>query len=270
MTEPNQNPDQAIRLWNKTAVASLCNNERYFVGRRDGFRIFRQRIPLAENLLMALLPDPDRILDAGELLPGRGNRCRIAKVVIASKSYVLKRYDRRNWVYSFRHIFRKSRALRTWLAAWNFLVRGVPVPEPLVCLEERTCRLLGRSYLLSEYLEGKQSLAALWPELTSDHKNILVLQAARLLGNVHRSGCIHGDTNWDNILVRREGNEFDVSLVDFDCSRIFLRMKPEKALRDIGHFLRDLDRFESVDDKFRHRFINLWQIISGFPGTPGA
>jgi len=270
MNEPNQNPDQAIRLWNKTAAESLRDNERYSVGRVNGFQIFRQRTPLAEKLLTALLPDPDRLLEGGDLLPGRGNRCRIARVVVAGKSYVLKRYDRRNWVYSFRHVFRKSRALRTWLAAWNFLARGVPVPEPLVCLEERTCRFLGRSYLLSECLEGKKPLSVLWPELTSDHKNILIMQAARVLGSVHRSGCIHGDTNWDNILVRQEGSEFDFSLVDFDCSRIFQRMKPEKSLRDIGHFLRDLDRLESVSDEFRHRFVNLWQKVSGFPGITGA
>ncbi len=249
-----------IYHWNKAAAKCLSSNDQYVVERLKRFRVFRQRTAVADRLVNALLPDPDRILDSGEVLPGRGNSCRLAKVEIDGTNYVLKRYNRRGWAYSLRHVIRRSRALRTWLAAWNFLVRGVRVAEPLLCMEERSYRLLGRSYVLMEYLEGTERLTTFWEQLTPECKRDLVERAAALFGRLHRSGCIHGDTNWDNILMRQNDSEYAFSLVDLDCTRVFTRIMLEKAERDIKHFLRDLDRLEPSGDELHKLFVDSWHI----------
>lgn len=249
--------------WNKAAAKCLSSNDRYVVERWNDFRVFRQRTADAERLTKALFPNPDRILESGEVLPGRGNSCCLAKVKIADTTYVLKRYNRRGWVYSLRHVIRRSRAQRTWLAAWNFLVRGFRVAEPLLCLEERSYRLLGRSYVLMEYLENTERLTTLWERLTPENKRSLVEQAASLFGRLHQSGCIHGDTNWDNILMRQDGSGFDFLLVDLDCTRIFSRVMAEKAERDIGHFLRDLDRLEPSHGELHTYFVECWRVALG-------
>jgi len=249
-----------IYHWNKTAAKCLGDNDRFVVERLNGFRVFRQRTAVADRLVNALLPDPDRILDGGEVLPGRGNSCRLAKVEIDGTNYVLKRYNRRGWVYSLRHVIRRSRALRTWLAAWSFLARGVRVAEPVICLEERSCRLLGRSYVLMEYLEDTERLTTLWERLTPEYKRSLIAQAASLFGRLHRSGCIHGDTNWDNILMRQNENGYGFLLVDLDCTRVFTRVIVEKSERDIKHFLRDLDRLEPADGELHKLFVDHWRV----------
>ncbi|WP_306533203.1 lipopolysaccharide kinase InaA family protein [Geobacter sp.] len=258
---------QVIRDWNKLAAKCLRSNDRFVAEPAHGFQTFRQRTAVADRLMHVLLPDPDLILDRGEILPGRGNSCRIAKVVIDGTTYVLKRYNRRGWRYSLRHVFRRSRAQRTWLAAWNFLVRGVRVAEPLLCLEERSYRLLGRSYVLMEYLEKTERLTTLWERLSPEQKQFLVEQAASLFGQLHRSGCIHGDTNWDNILLRQNESGFDFFLVDLDCTRIFSRVMTEKAQRDIGHFLRDLGRLEPPKGELHRRFVDCWRVAIGHAGA---
>lgn len=257
----------AIRRWNREARESLRDSEHFVVARIHGFRTYRRRTALAEGLSAVLLADPDRFLEEGELLAGRGNSCRIARVEIAGNAYVLKRYDRRGWVYSFRHVFKRSRALRTWLTAWNLRVRGFSVAEPLICFEERSWRLLGRSYILSEYLEGWQPLTTFWATLTAPEKPLLVTQGAAMLGALHRAACIHGDTNWDNLLVRRAEEGFAFALVDFDCARVLAKPNPRRARRDIGHFLRDLDRLEPSAGDLKQLFIERWQRAGGFIGA---
>lgn len=256
-----------IRRCNRLARESLRNGAHFVVDRSHGFRMYRRRTAQAEELCAELLPDPDRFLEEGDLLAGRGNSCRIGKVLIAGRAYVLKRYDRRGWIYSLRHIFKRSRALRTWLTAWNFRARGFSVAEPLVCLEERSWRFLGRSYLLSEYLQGWQPLTTFWVDLSTSEKRLLVTQAATMLGTLHRAAGIHGDTNWDNLLVRRDKKGFAFSLVDFDCARVLAKPDPRRARRDIGHFLRDLGRLEPAGSDLKPLFIERWQSAGGFTGA---
>ena len=257
----------AIRRWNRAAKEALRDSEHFVVTRIHGFRTYRQRTAQAEELCDVLLADPDRFLEEGDLLAGRGNSCRIGRVRIAGRVYVLKRYDRRGWVYSLRHVFKRSRALRTWLTAWNLRVRGFSVAEPLICFEERSWRLLGRSYILSEYLEEWQPLTTFWATLTAPEKPLIVTQAAAMLGALHRAACIHGDTNWDNLLVRRAEEGFAFSLVDFDCARILAKPNPRRSRRDIGHFLRDLDRLEPSAGDLKQLFIERWQRAGGFIGA---
>lgn len=256
-----------IRRCNRLARESLRNGAHFVVDRSHGFRMYRRRTAQAEELCAELLPDPDRFLEEGELLAGRGNSCRIARVEIAGNAYVLKRYDRRGWVYSFRHVFKRSRALRTWLVAWNLRVRGFSVAEPMICFEERNWRFLGRSYILSEHLEGRRTLTTFWATLTPPEKTQLVAQAAAMLGTLHRAACIHGDTNWDNLLVRRDEEGFAFALVDFDCARVLAKPNPRRARRDIGHFLRDLDRLEPSAGDLKPLFIERWQRAGGFTGA---
>jgi len=267
MNEPVNRNAEKIQYWNRVAKESLHDNKGFSVSRHGAFLVYRQRNKSVLNLSTILIDDPDRLLEEGIRLTGRGNSCQIAKVEVEGKSYVLKRYDRRGWVYSFRHVFKRSRALRTWLAAWNLRVRGFSVADPLVCLEERRWRFLGRSYILSEYLEGRQSLTNLWSTLSDRKKQALVEQAGHLFGTLHSTGAIHGDTNWDNILVRINGMEFDFSLVDFDCSRILAHPDQRQARRDINHFLRDLARLEPTGEGLLQLFITRWQLASNFPKT---
>ncbi len=255
---PGPFPTALIRRWNSLSRESLVSNDRFVAERAGGFLVRRRRSEEAEAALHSLLPDPDRLLEAGSVLPGRGNRCLSAVVEIGGRRYVLKRYDSRGWWYRFRHIFRRSRALRGWLCMWSFLIRGFDVPQPLICLEERRWRLLGRAYLLSEFVEGSERLSDFWPRASNEDRESLVRRFASLFGRLHASGCIHGDSNWDNLLLTPDQGKGRLILVDFDCSRVYGRARPDRARRDIQHFMRDMDRLDSEARAFETLFQESW------------
>ena len=142
-----------IRNWHREAQQALGSNARFVREERYGFLILRQRTPAAEAALAFLLPDPDQAFDHARILKP-GSRTHVGIVEIAGVRYVLKRYNCRGWGYRIQNAFRRSVAMRTWLVTWQYLVRGIPVPEPLLCLEERRFRLLGRAYILMEFIEN--------------------------------------------------------------------------------------------------------------------
>lgn len=229
----------AIRDWHLQALECLDNNGKFVSEQRDGFRVFRKRTPEAEAALQFLLPNPDQVfVDAHILKPG--SRTHAGVVEIGGAKYVLKRFNCRGWGYRIGNAFRRSRAVRTWLVNWEYLVRGIPVPEPLLCLEERRCRLLERSYILMEYAESTCSLRERWGQLDETEKVLFGEFFGSLLGKMHRAGMLHGDLKWDNILVGRELSLETVRLVDLDGSSTMSSFSYTQAHKDLARFLKDL------------------------------
>jgi tRNA A-37 threonylcarbamoyl transferase component Bud32 len=229
----------SIRSWHQQAMQCLGNNGKFISEQREGFRIFRKRTPEAEAALQYLLPNPDSaFVNAHILKPG--SRTHAGVVEIGGAKYVLKRYNCRGWGYRIGNAFRRSRAVRTWLVNWECLVRGVPVPEPLICLEERRCRLLERSYILMEFVGDTCSLRERWGQLGEAEKVRFGEFFGDLLGKMHRVGMLHGDLKWDNILVGREPSQETVRLVDLDGSSAMSRYRRVPAHKDFARFLKDM------------------------------
>jgi tRNA A-37 threonylcarbamoyl transferase component Bud32 len=247
----------AIRTWDKEARQSLGSNARFIREERHGFLVLRQADPAAETALEYLLPDPDKAFDHSHILKP-GSRTHVGFVEIAGVRYVLKRYNCRGWGYRIRNAFLRSRAVRTWLVNWQYLVRGIPVPEPLLCLEERRFRLLGRSYILMEYVENAVSLSACWKQLTEEGKFRFIEDFGTMLGTMHRVGMLHRDLKWDNIMVTCEPALTSVRLVDLDGSVAMDSCNSRRARKDFDRFLRILGR-EDGNIQLRSRVVEAWQ-----------
>jgi len=229
----------ASRHWHQQADKCLHDNEQFVRAHRNGFRVYAQRTPVAEAALAFLLPDPDRAFVGAHILKP-GSRTHAGIVEIAGKKYVLKRYNCRGWGYRLGNAFRRSRAVRTWLVNWEYLVREIPVPEPLVCLEERRCRLLERSYILMEFVDSSCSLRERWSQADEAERVRLGEYCGQFIGKMHRLGMLHGDLKWDNILVAQQPAGEIVRLVDLDGSTTMNTFSWTKAAADFSRFLKDL------------------------------
>lgn len=247
----------AIQNWQSEARQALGSNARFVREERHGFLVLRQNTLIAEAALAFLLPDPDQAFDASRLLKS-GSRTHVGCVDTAGVSYVLKRYNCRGWGYPIVNAFRRSVAVRTWLATWQYHVRGIPVPEPILCLEERRFRLLKRSYVLMEFVENSVSLRERWKQLIDSEKVRLGEFLGSLLGTMHRFGMIHGDLKWDNILVTNEPALETIRLIDLDGSSANAGCNFRRARKELNRFLRDLERAEK-SVHLHNRVIKAWQ-----------
>jgi tRNA A-37 threonylcarbamoyl transferase component Bud32 len=249
------------KIWNKRSRLCLSTNTRFINERSGTFKIHRVRRPDVERLLGFLLPDPDRVLEQGILLKD-GRTVKAAKIELDGQWYFLKRYNCKGWHYQLKNAFRRSRAVRTWSVTWGFLLRSLPVPEPLICLEERHFRLLRRSYILSECIENPQRLADVWVELDDSGKRRLITRLAMMFGRMHQFGGFHGDLKWNNILIQPGRDRERIILCDMDGGRIYRRTRFNKALKDLRPFLRDKEKWDGNEENEAF-FMNVWQKWSG-------
>jgi len=233
--------------------------------RRADFNIYRRSTDDVEMLLECLLPDPDRALSQGTPIRSRWQSKSTAKVrvEIGGKPYFLKRYNCAGCLYRVKGLFRSSKALRSWRAASQFLLHDIPTLRPLICMEERRLGLLGRSYILFPFAEGEGgTLLDVWPAMSDEERSGCLVKLAKIIGMMHHHGLFHGDLNWRNILVQKnsEGNEF--FLVDLDGSKARLRPSESHAMKDIEHFVRDLNRCDAREEQKRS-FLALWHQYKG-------
>jgi len=256
-TQPTDLPGMTQGSAYPQGTTCFGNNEVYRSTHAHGFRVHHWNSPEIAGALAALLPDPDACFAAGDVCK-HGTRSHAGKVTLAGKAYFLKRYNDRGSWYRFRHLFKHSRAIHAWQISCDFHTAQVPVPRPLICLEERRSFLLRRSYILMELVEGAITLRDLWPSLAMTDKVGLVAECAEIIGRMHKSGRVHGDLKWSNLLVQGHPGSLRLTLVDLDsCARLDWRRRNGIG-KDIGVFLDWLDRCEA-DGTVRQRFLSLWK-----------
>lgn len=226
-------------------------------GHLHDFAVQRQGTEGCRRLLEALGSDPDRLLREGRIVKP-GSRTHAGIVTIAGREYFLKRYNDRGWWYRLRHVFLISRALRTWRIHWKMFCCGLPVPEPYVCLVERRYGLLRRSYILMEYAGGTVSLDRAWPHLTDEQRCASVTLAGSVLGRFHRTGIVHRDYKWSNLMVSRDAAVQRMTVVDLDASRPVNSLTRGRLAKDVDRFLKDLPADARVRE-LRDHFLYSWR-----------
>jgi tRNA A-37 threonylcarbamoyl transferase component Bud32 len=222
--------------------------------------VFHDPSEFQAEVVAALLPDPDRLFAAGQAIQSPWQSAATDKTVvkIGGRCYFFKRYNCLGGGYRLKNVFRHSRALKSWRAGWRFLELGLPTPRPIACLEERCLRLLGRSYLLFEMLDGAHSLLDSWAGLSDQGRRDVLSLLGTEIGTMHRFGLLHGDLNWRNILVRKGSRPLEVYFVDLDgCSEVD-RATGERAEKDMNHFFRDMQRNQATEQE-RALFQAAWE-----------
>lgn len=225
---------------------------------KDGFDCHYLADPVIEAALQELLPDPDAaFINARIYKPG--SRTHAARVVLAGHTFFLKRYNCRGVRYRIFNAFRPSRAWRTWNVTWTLVDEGLPVARPLIFLQERTMRLLGRSYILMDYVRDAGTLAETWPGATVVRKQAMLKTLADLLGRLHAKGHVHGDLKWTNILVSDKSGADCIELVDLDGARTGQDPAGRLVGKDLKRFSQDLVRYEE-EIGLQSFFMDEWKL----------
>ena len=229
---------------------------KFFHKSQNGFQVIGVDNPETMAVMQSLLPDPDCAFKEEHMVKP-GSRTHAGFVTLHDKIYFLKRYNCRNWQYRFFNALRRSRALRAWETTWALWQNNVPVPRPLLFIEERQARLLGRSYVLMDSLQSAERLVEAWANSDAQrHKELLGLIASTL-GAMHASGGVHGDLKWSNLLVE-DSHEVKLFLVDLDGSRMLKAFRRSAALKDLRRFLKDLS-LRDESGEYEDFFLRRWE-----------
>ena len=121
-------------------------------------------------------------------------------------------------VYSAKNLFRKSRAIKSWIAANGLLVRGIQTPVPHATVEKKWGPFIIESFFITQWLPDVSELNSYIQESASkQRKEAFIKACAQAVRKLHAQGIYHADLKSNNILVtEKETDSWGFYFVDLD------------------------------------------------------
>ena len=160
----------------------------------------------------AILDQVEHAYEAPEWLK-KGTSCSVIRIVVEGRPLVLKRFNLKTRVRRLKALVRPTRAARCFRLGHALRAAGVRTPVPLGYQVERRGLLRGRSYLVTEFVEGPNGRESMGRP--GDDWRTAAAELADQLNRMWLAGFCHGDLKSKNILFHDAG----ASLVDLDSMK---------------------------------------------------
>ncbi|OQY21110.1 MAG: hypothetical protein B6I37_09265 [Desulfobacteraceae bacterium 4572_35.2] len=194
--------------------------------------IFRRDID--PDLLVALQADPDKLMARGKMLKD-GNSATVVAVEIANKSWVIKRYNIKNWWHALKRCWRPTRAWTSWGNAHRLSISQIKTPQPVAMIEKRFGPLrFGGYYVCAEVVAPNACEYLLDPQLKSKTKEVVKEEFVSIFKVLQQLKISHGDFKGTNFLIQ----DNEIWLIDLDAMSEF-----RSQSRFLGKFQADRSRF---------------------------
>ncbi|WP_268799260.1 lipopolysaccharide kinase InaA family protein [Pseudomonas huanghezhanensis] len=184
-----------------------------------------------------VLANADVLVDQGHLYK-TGGAASVAKVDVAGRPLVIKRYNIKNFAHWLKRFWRPSRAWHSWREGNRLMFLGIATPKPLALLEQRFFWLRRKAYLVTEYLPGPDIIERFSPYVASADVPEAELEALDLLfAQLVRERISHGDLKGHNVFWHRDR----WALIDLDamCQHSSLASFVDAFAKDRARFMRN-------------------------------
>jgi tRNA A-37 threonylcarbamoyl transferase component Bud32 len=204
---------------------------------RDGRLWIRYNRAFAPDAVLAVLHN-----DCGAITP-RGATSAMPVHVKALTGITL-------W-QNVKNLFQRARGRRAFDALRTFATLGLPAPEAIALIEERSWGMLRASYLLTREIENAENLAQYLhrthtapvlrgeaPDPRRLHRFMRVFAPA--VRAVHDAGVEHRDMKGENILIAEEGGAPVVRFIDFDSLYFSRRVSFYRVAKNLAQLASSL------------------------------
>ncbi|WP_460417948.1 lipopolysaccharide kinase InaA family protein [Pseudomonas sp. microsymbiont 2] len=163
--------------------------------------------------LRPVLEQADALIDQGHLYK-TGGAASVARIEVAGRKLVLKRYNIKNTAHWFKRFWRPSRAWHSWIEGHRLEFLDIATPRPLAVLEQRVMGLRSTAYLVTEYADGPDLIECFAPFVQSGEAPDEQVEAlVRVMQQLIRERISHGDFKGHNLFWQNG----EWSLIDLDA-----------------------------------------------------
>ena len=194
----------------------LRTNKRHLRFKEDRCNGIAERNFCDGHGLTEFITKLDLLMDEGRILKN-GNTCYVSHLCWNNKDVVVKRFNYKGLLHSIRHTIKGSRAKKGWINGHRLCMLEIATPRPLAYFEKLRGPFLWKSYLVTEYVNGKQ-LDRYIDKNKINQKQVdeVMKQIKSLTDKMAKYKITHNDLKHSNILITDNGPV----IIDLDALRI--------------------------------------------------
>lgn len=235
--EALQKQIEKVRDWRLKDFLDKSGRDCSLFSVKDGAFELRAIRREEEAAMLPVLAQADALLDQGHLYK-TGGAASVAKVEVAGRALVIKRYNIKNFNHWLKRFWRPSRAWHSWREGNRLVFLGIATPKPLAVQEQRFLGLRRKAYLVTEYLPGPDIIERFAPYVESGAAPENELQALdELFAQLIRERISHGDFKGHNLFW--DGGRWALIDLDAMCQHRSPASFAPAFARDRARFMRN-------------------------------
>lgn len=190
--------------------------------------------------IQTLCTNPDAYLAQSHILKS-GHSATVGLLEIDHKKYILKRYNRKNWLHFILRSLIPSRAAVSWRNGHLLLSYHLITPTPIALIEQRIGWFRGKSWLLLAYLEGETLMDYFQDHSKQAKSKTFLTKLTQFIHILPTIQVSHGDFKAPNILIQKNQQ---LCFIDLDGMRSHRTKKTfnQAYLADLKRLERDIGK----------------------------
>ncbi len=227
---------------------------------------------LPPSVVRELMAQPDRLLTQGQTLKSSPSSTVVRTEVMLADgqrmSVLWKRFRCSKPLDRLRALLYRSPGLRSWRGANALRIRGIATPRPLLFLETRRWGIPDEGYLMTEFIEGAETLveyvqgtlSKLDPKATAQRRWELAERLGRVVARLHRCCLSHRDLKFPNwIVVAGEGGKIaELYVIDLAGLQVWRHLPHRRRVQNIARLLLSARAVANVTSTEALRFLRAY------------
>ncbi len=241
------------RQWRSRTKRCLKESTDFTVHMEKGACYFHRRDFPLEHLKRALEEHRDLVRKSSSSLIKNSPEVVVSILDDRGAKICLKQFRYPHLWDRLKEHLRRSKGIKSWLAANGMRARGLPSLKPFALVERKNWVGLQESVLFMEVLPEDQEMDRyiLKGLGNFDKKRRFIQTFARWLGGLHKMDLYHKDMKTCNILVAENGETWNFHLLDFEDILTDERVNQKKLFRNFLQLNTSTPKIMTRSDRFR-------------------
>jgi hypothetical protein len=254
----------------------LKESTEFTLQKEKGIRTFRRRDFPMDRLERVMENHRDLVRKKPSCLVKHSPEVIVSILNDAGEKICLKQFCYPHVWGRLKEHLRRSKGLKSWIAANGMRSRGLPTLKPLALVERKSWLGIVESTLFMEALttdlEMDRYLLKGFADL--NQKRLFIKTFAHWLGGLHKMSLYHRDMKTCNILVSEKEETWNFHLLDFEDIRMNEKVNRKKLFRNFLQLNTSTPKVMTKVDRYRFfkAYLHLNPIVKdpkGFVRTLG-
>ena len=241
------------RQWGSRTKRCLKQSTEFTVEREKGIRYFHRRDFPLDRLKRVIEHHKNLVREKPFSLVKYSPEVIVSILCDEGERICLKQFCYPSFWGRIKEHFRRSKGLKSWVAANGMRARGLPSLKSLAMVERKNWGGLKESFFIMEALANDQEMDRYILKGFNDlnKKRLFIKTFARWLDGLHKMSLYHKDMKTCNILVSEREGTWNFHLLDFEDLLLGKKVNRRKLFRNFLQLNTSTPKVMTQVDRFR-------------------